>query len=277
MDEKMRKLLLFGKTWWGKQWIESMLKYGRFFRMQRAVNYAKDNRISDVIIKKGEIFAQCQGTAPVPYRIKVKFTPLTEAQWNKVIPKMAEKAYYEARLLDGEMPDDINKLFIKAGVPLFPPPSKNLDAHCNCPDQAVPCKHIAALILTLAKIFDFNPFKLIKLRGMDREQLLNEIEKHSMKNFKQLQPTEIRDKNIKTVKITQKNTKYFLFPDFNKVEEIHFNIDKKAAIYENILSRIGKPPDIESSNDFMEVIREIYKISAKSAIKVAFKQNKNPE
>ena len=75
-------------------------------------------------IRKGEIFAQCQGTAPVPYRIKIRFQPLTSPQWDKIIMRMNSQIHFEASLLSGQMPININKIFVDVGVPLFPVPKK---------------------------------------------------------------------------------------------------------------------------------------------------------
>ncbi len=39
--------------------------------------------------------------------------------------------------------------------------------HCSCPDYAVPCKHIAAVIYKISQEIDANPFVLFTLRGID--------------------------------------------------------------------------------------------------------------
>ena len=95
MDKKMDALVKFGSTWWGREWINSMLTFGRFYRMQRGMIYAQDNRISNVIIKKGDIFALCAGTAPVPYRVKINFKILSDDQWKNIINKLTESVFYE--------------------------------------------------------------------------------------------------------------------------------------------------------------------------------------
>jgi len=195
LDEKIQKLIGYASTWWGKTWIRSMLKYGRFYRMQRAINYANDNRISDVIIRKGEIFAQCQGTAPVPYRIKIKFQPLTSTQWDKIIMKMNSQAYFEASLLSGQMPININKIFVDVGVPLFPIPKKKINANCNCPDNENVCKHVAALILTLAKIFDYDPFKLLEYNART----------HLFVPHRDIENSDLRERIKRMLKILQVN------------------------------------------------------------------------
>ena len=38
---------------------------------------------------------------------------------------------------------------------------------CSCPDWAVPCKHLAAVIYMIANEIDLNPFKVLELHGLD--------------------------------------------------------------------------------------------------------------
>lgn len=42
-----------------------------------------------------------------------------------------------------------------------------MNMQCSCPDSAVPCKHIAAVIYKMSQEIDANPFILFALRGID--------------------------------------------------------------------------------------------------------------
>lgn len=276
-NSKMHDLMRFGKTWWGKQWIESMLSYGRYFRMHRGINYANENRVSNVLIKKGEIFGQCQGTAPAPYRIRLNFEPLENEQWNQIIKTLSKKAIYEAVLISGEMPKDIDRIFTDAGIPLFPPPQENLNASCTCPDKEIPCKHIAAIILTLAKIFDYDPFQLIKLRGMNREEILNAIELENYgrsitnENESDYQKNKNEEEQIQ-INSSLKSADSFLYPEINEDIEISFQILEQLD-YGNIIDRIDAPSEIDNKNDFIESIRQIYETATKYASNLILKTN----
>ncbi len=247
-----------------------MLKYGRFYRMQRAINYTKENRVSNVIIKEGEIFALCQGTAPTPYRVKIEFTPIVPEQWNKVIVEMSESILIEAKLLSGEMPQHINKLFLRNGVPLFPVPKQNLDATCNCPDEEVPCKHISAVVLTLASIFDYNPFMLFKLRGMSRKKLLSELRKISIGeisvNIKELEKSDVSGKK-------KHNMNTFLTPDIERMRPIEFDISQLDA-NESIFHHLGTPPEI-NDRQFTSIMKSIYRDASKHANTLIYQKKPN--
>jgi uncharacterized Zn finger protein len=73
------------------------------------------------------------------------------------------------------MPHAIEELFTRVGLSLFPANARDLALDCTCPDQAVPCKHLAAVCYVLAERFDADPFAMLALRGRDRETLLADL------------------------------------------------------------------------------------------------------
>ncbi len=88
---------------------------------------------------------------------------------------MAGQAIFAAKLLAGEMPQDIEDAFKAAGVPLFPKSPMDIDAECSCPDFANPCKHIAAVYYLLGEQFDEDPFLLFVLRGRTKDEIIDSL------------------------------------------------------------------------------------------------------
>jgi uncharacterized Zn finger protein len=77
-----------------------------------------------------------------------------------------------AKLLAGDMPQDIESAFQKAGLSLFPEKLKEISTACSCPDWSNPCKHVAAVYYLLGEEFDRDPFLIFRLRGMERDEFL---------------------------------------------------------------------------------------------------------
>ncbi len=88
---------------------------------------------------------------------------------------IASQAVFLARLLAGEMPEEIEEAFAACGLSLFPAKRKDLVADCCCPDWESPCKHVAAVYYLLAERFDEDPFLILAWRGRPRERLLAEL------------------------------------------------------------------------------------------------------
>jgi uncharacterized Zn finger protein len=79
-------------------------------------------------------------------------------------------------LLSGEMPEDIEDVFTALGLSVFPATARELSLDCSCPDQAVPCKHLAATFYLLAESFDDDPFAILAWRGRERDDLLANLQ-----------------------------------------------------------------------------------------------------
>ena len=162
----------FGGTWWAKRWISALEQFGWSSRLQWGRTYARRGNVLEVDVSQGRIDAHVQGSRRRPYRVTINIEPLSRSDWDKAASAMAEHASFAARLLAGEMPENIEDAFDRCDTPLFPRSEQDIDMSCTCPDWANPCKHIAAVFYTLGTEFDRDPFLLLLLRGMPRERLL---------------------------------------------------------------------------------------------------------
>nr|MBI3659294.1 SWIM zinc finger family protein [Candidatus Acetothermia bacterium] len=95
---------------------------------------------------------------------------LSAADWKKLAKRLSQQALFAAKLLSGEMPQDIEKEFTDLGLSLFPARLEDLETDCSCPDWSNPCKHIAAVYYLLGEEFNRDPFLIFKLRGMGRTE-----------------------------------------------------------------------------------------------------------
>ncbi|MEW5802491.1 MAG: SWIM zinc finger family protein [bacterium] len=162
----------FGQNWWAKRWIAVLESFDIGARLGRGKTYARKGQVLSIDVDKGLVEARVQGSRPTPYHVTIRVRGLAEADWKKLAREISRQAIFAAKLLAGEMPQDIEQAFEKAGLSLFPGKSKDLETDCSCPDWSNPCKHIAAVYYLLGEEFDRNPFLLFKLRGMNREEFI---------------------------------------------------------------------------------------------------------
>ncbi|QDZ40010.1 hypothetical protein FRE64_08700 [Euhalothece natronophila Z-M001] len=163
------------REWWVLKWLDLLEKYRFKKRLERGRNYARDGNILAINFEGAKVTAQVQGTANEPYHLWIKLDPFSNEDWHYIIQTLAEKAIFSAQLLAGEMPQDIEEVFIANGLSLFPFSLSDVHSRCNCPDPKNPCKHIAAVYYELADRFSEDPFVLFQLRGRTREQILAQI------------------------------------------------------------------------------------------------------
>jgi uncharacterized Zn finger protein len=166
----------FGESWWAKRWIAVLESFQIGARLQRGRSYARRGQALSIDIEKGIVKAKVQGSRPRPYDVTIKIKTLSGAQWKKLEKTLASAPIYAARLLAGEIPQDIEEVFKQAGVSLFPQTSRDLQTDCSCPDWSNPCKHIAAVYYLLGEEFDRDPFLIFKLRGRTREEVVGGLQ-----------------------------------------------------------------------------------------------------
>ena len=166
----------FGRTWWGKLWLNSFIGIDYQNRIPRGRQYANPNRVPSLEIKGTKVTAPVKGRRPNPYRVKVALRPFTKTERNQILKAVNNNPFVLGELLNGQLPKEIYELANERGIDLLPEDWNSLNGTCSCPDWAVPCKHLAAVIYLLANEIDKNPFLIFRLHGMD---LLEEVKKRS--------------------------------------------------------------------------------------------------
>lgn len=163
------------EQWWSKRFVEVLDTYGLGARMQRGKRYARSGQLLSFEVKPGELFAEVQGSRRTPYRVTVHAPATSDNQWAEVDTALASRVKFAARLLAGEVPGELEEVFASAGVALLPKRWSDVRARCTCPDDANPCKHIAATLYVFADRLDTDPWLLLEWRGRTREQILGPL------------------------------------------------------------------------------------------------------
>ena len=164
------------QTWWSERFIEVLEDIGIGNRLERGRAYARMGQVISLDTGPGAVTALVQGSRQRPYRVRVGIPAFGKAEWAQAERALAGDAWYTAKLLSGEMPEDIEDVFAGLGLSLFPATARDLSLDCSCPDVAVPCKHLAAAFYLLAESFDDDPFAILAWRGRDREDLLANLQ-----------------------------------------------------------------------------------------------------
>ena len=86
----------------------------------RGRSYARNGQVLSIEIDKGRVTAKVQGSRPKPYDITMEVKTLSAGDWSKVVDALGRQALFAAKLLAGEMPQDIEPVFAEVGLSLFP-------------------------------------------------------------------------------------------------------------------------------------------------------------
>jgi uncharacterized Zn finger protein len=163
------------REWWAQRWIDVLESFGFRQRMARARNYAHSGNVLSLEFKAASVVAVVQGSVPEPYKVRFQLEPFSDEQWGYVVESMAEQAIFSAKLLSGEMPQDIEQVFTQNGLSLFPFNQFDIHSHCDCPDPVNPCKHIGAVYYLLGDRFGEDPFVLFQLRGRTKTEIIEAL------------------------------------------------------------------------------------------------------
>lgn len=164
----------FGRQWWGRRWMSILEGFQLGARLGRGRNYAYTGQVTALRIEPGHVRAVVQGSSATAYEAEIRCDVLDAAGREKVLAELRRRHVLVARLLVRELPREIDGIFRDAGCPIFPERRTDLRTECTCPDWANPCKHVAAAYFLLTEAFDHDPLLLLRLRGIDRDDLLSQ-------------------------------------------------------------------------------------------------------
>lgn len=169
IEIKGRKIV---SSWWGQAWCSNLEQYADFeSRLDRGKRYVRTGAVVDLKIQKGKVLARVQGRRKTPYKVEIHISPLSEERCQYAIRQCEKKIKNLERLLNGEFPEELKELFTgKNG--LFPAPNE-ISLSCSCPDWALLCKHVAAVLYGIGARFDENPLLFFELRGIDVDKFID--------------------------------------------------------------------------------------------------------
>lgn len=160
------------KTPWGKGWCDTLASYGDYAnRLPRGTGYLRNGAVIDLGIQPGRVDALVCGTRV--YNVRIDIKPLGRQPWRDIKGKCAGQITSLIDLLRGKLSPAIMAVIARRNAGLFPAPAE-IKVSCSCPDWAVMCKHVAAVLFGVGTRLDEQPELLFVLRGVDHLELIAE-------------------------------------------------------------------------------------------------------
>jgi uncharacterized Zn finger protein len=157
-------------TFWGEAWCSHMESQGDFAnRLPRGRTYVRNGSVCHLAIEKGQVQAKVSGSEI--YDITIKIDVLPKAKWKKVQQHCSGQIGTLLELLQGRISDSVMEVVTDPKSGLFPRPAE-IHLDCDCPDYAMMCKHLAAVLYGIGARLDSRPELLFLLRGVDHSDLV---------------------------------------------------------------------------------------------------------
>jgi uncharacterized Zn finger protein len=158
------------KTFWGEAWCDHLESFSDYAnRLPRGRTYVRNGSVCHLCVTKGHVEARVAGSEL--YTVDVQIKAIPSAKWRVIKQQSAGKIGSLLELLQGRLSDEVMRIVTDQKEGLFPLP-KEISFHCDCPDWAGMCKHIAAVIYGVGARLDVSPDLLFTLRGVDHEELI---------------------------------------------------------------------------------------------------------
>ena len=234
------------RAWWSRRWTEALESFRLGARLGRGRNYALSGQVSTLTIRHGCVSACVQGSVQEPYESVIRFPCVSGEGKARIVRQLWQHPMLVARLLVGDLPMEIEGLFLAEGCSLFPRRTNDMTSQCTCPDWANPCKHLAAVYCLLGEAIAKNPLLLLTLRGIERSDLAREAPAESALGEEEAHP--------ETTLVASPQD--FYGAPLPEVED--FGEAPKASLAAPLIHRLGPLPFWRGQERFADTLEHLY-------------------
>ncbi|WP_205471729.1 SWIM zinc finger family protein [Nocardioides sp. SYSU D00038] len=161
----------WARRWWGKAWLRAVEEAAYHQEdLVAARTLARGGHVGQVLVEPGRYVASVDDADGL-WTLSGSLPVLDDGSVDAFVEAVAAEAGRIAALLSGDLPHALVEHAEEAGVELLPYGGE-LGSACTCEAWADPCAHALAVLLQLTWLVEHDPFVLLHLRGVPREELL---------------------------------------------------------------------------------------------------------
>lgn len=250
----------FGKTWWGSEWLKALTHIDFANRIPRGATYARQGAVKSIGVNGNVIMAKVSGSRKTPYKVEIRVPPFTREQTNRLMNQLLKQPALISKLLNRDLDPEVFQVAKRIGLNLFPQRWDDLDMHCSCPDWAVPCKHLAAVIYMMSREIDNDPFLVFSMHGVD---LLGELKERGIEIEKE-QVMDVPDVGTLFIKAKEKGE----VRDEGEQTIRRVDVTGLRDITEALAGLLPKEPSFSAGKDFRKVYAAEMGIIARKAQRI---------
>ena len=158
-------------SFWGKGWCDHLESFSDYDnRLPRGRTYVRNGSVCHLEVQTGRVEALVSGSEL--YKVIIDIAPLVRKTWESIQAKCRGQIGSVLELLQGRLSDHVMGVVSDRRDGLFPQKGE-IRLKCSCPDGAVMCKHVAAVLYGVGSRLDHQPDLLFVLRGVDASELIS--------------------------------------------------------------------------------------------------------
>jgi len=249
----------FGDHWWTQQWIRVLESVRVGSRLERGARYARMGHVVTLRMEAGAASAEVQGSRPKPYRVRIELPAYPAAKWQNLAAELAGHAAWTARLLNGDLPRELEEFCQSRGMALLPASAKEVRSDCSCPDEALICKHIGAIWMLLAEEIDRDPLLLFRLRGIERDELMKLLHRGN--------ETPSRPEAPPSAQEPARSLSVARFWQGTAIDQAIFGDLPESGVFSPPLQRLGPFPFWQGGEPLEKQLRPVYEQAARHGLR----------
>jgi uncharacterized Zn finger protein len=158
-------------TWWGRAWVRGV-EEAAFTSADLLVarRISRAGHVGQIMVEPGRFVASVEDTRGL-WTVAGTVPVLDEPGRAAFVETVNAEAGRIGALLTGDLPHTLVEHAEESGVELLPYGTE-LGAECTCDAWTHPCVHALAVLYQLTWLMEADPFVLLHLRGLAREELL---------------------------------------------------------------------------------------------------------
>jgi uncharacterized Zn finger protein len=164
--------------WWAKAWIRAVEEASYSSSdLAAARAISRSGRIGQISVEPGRFVAAVEDEHGL-WAVQGSLPVLDPRSDDALVEIVAAEAGRVAAMLAGDLPHTMVEHAEEAGVELLPYGGE-LGSTCTCQAWVDPCAHALAVMYQLAWLVEDDPFVLLHLRGLGRDDLLSRLHQRS--------------------------------------------------------------------------------------------------
>lgn len=113
-------MTIYGRTWWGKKWLQSFDGIDYDNRLPRGRTYANTGRAFGIKINGHIVTAKVSGSRPQPYKVEVILNELSLSEQQTIRQIIETSPAILAKLINRQLSTSLFDKLNDLGIKLFP-------------------------------------------------------------------------------------------------------------------------------------------------------------
>jgi uncharacterized Zn finger protein len=165
-------------SWWGRAWVRAVEEASYSSAdLLVARRISRAGQVGQIMVEPGRFVASVEDARGL-WTVAGTLPVLDDSAQAALAETVAAEAGRIGALLSGDLPHTMVEHAEEAGVELLPF-GNELGSECTCGGWTQPCPHALAVLYQLTWLLEADPFVLLHLRGLPRDDLLSRLHQQS--------------------------------------------------------------------------------------------------